>query len=121
MNYITQILIADTDSIVTNIELDKDMVNSNELGKLKLEHKVDKGIFISGKLYWLSNSLGEVIVRAKGIKSTSITYFDYIKLLNKPISEIVNYTRFYLSEWRIEVFKRISLRVKLLIFKSYYR
>lgn len=77
-----EIFYSDTDSIITNIELDNSMISPNELGKLKLEHKIDKGIFISGKTYWLSNDNGEVINRAKGIKSSSISYFDYVNLLN---------------------------------------
>lgn len=43
----------DTNSIVTNIELDEHLVDKNELGKLKLEHKVKKGIFITNKTYCL--------------------------------------------------------------------
>lgn len=77
-----EIFYSDTDSIVTNKELDDSMISSNEIGKLKLEHKIDKGIFISGKTYWLSDDNGEVINRAKGIKSSSISYFDYVNLLN---------------------------------------
>lgn len=76
------IFYSDTDSIVTNIKLDDSMVSPTELGKLKLEHNIDKGIFISGKTYWLSNNKGEVINKAKGIKSTSLSYFDYMNLLN---------------------------------------
>ena len=42
---------SDTDSIVTDIKLPDSMISNNELGKLKLEHEVIKGIFISGKFY----------------------------------------------------------------------
>lgn len=59
------------------------MVNDKEIGKLKLEHKVDKCIFISGKLYCLYGNFGKYINRAKGVKSTSLLYFDYMKLLDK--------------------------------------
>jgi hypothetical protein len=44
---------SDTDSIVTNIELPKYMVSPTELGKLKLEHNIKHGIFITGKTYCL--------------------------------------------------------------------
>jgi hypothetical protein len=36
---------------LTDLELDEAMVNAKELGKLKLEHKVGKGIFITNKTY----------------------------------------------------------------------
>jgi hypothetical protein len=48
----------------------------------KLEHLIDKAIFIAGKTYWLCNDKGVFVNKAKGIKSTSLSYFDYIKLLN---------------------------------------
>nr|YP_009543519.1 DNA polymerase type B [Coniothyrium glycines]AYU74409.1 DNA polymerase type B [Coniothyrium glycines] len=73
---------SDTDSIVTDKELDPSMISPNEIGKLKLEHKVDEGIFISGKTYWLYNTKGKVVNKAKGIKSKSLSYIDYMKLLN---------------------------------------
>jgi len=38
---------SDTDSIVTYIVLPNSMVSSNVLGKNKLEHKSDKGIFLA--------------------------------------------------------------------------
>lgn len=58
------------------------MVSSNEIGKLKLEHKVDKGIFITNKTYCLINNNNEFINKAKGIKSSSLSITDYEKLLN---------------------------------------
>lgn len=72
----------DTDSIVTNKELPKDMVDAKALGKLKLEHKIDKAIFISGKLYCIYDDKGNFINKVKGINSSSLSYFDYVKLLN---------------------------------------
>lgn len=47
------IFYSDTDSIVTDMELPDSMVNSKEIGKLKLENKVKKVIFISAKTYCL--------------------------------------------------------------------
>ena len=41
------IFYSDTDSLVTNIKLPDYMVNNKELGKLKLEYEIDKGIFVS--------------------------------------------------------------------------
>lgn len=72
----------DTDSIVTDKELDSSMISSKLLGKLKLEHEIAKGIFISGKIYCLIDKSGIFINRAKGIISSSLLYDDYLKLLN---------------------------------------
>lgn len=58
------------------------MVDSKELGKLKLEHEVKQGIFISGKIYWFMTKDGKIINRAKGINSSSLSYDDYASLLH---------------------------------------
>jgi len=42
----------DTDSIVTDIPLDKDLVGNN-IGQFKLEHNIKEGYFISNKTYCL--------------------------------------------------------------------
>lgn len=77
-----EIFYSDTDSIVTNIKLPNSLVNKNELGKLKLEHIIKKGIFITGKTYCLIDENDNFINKAKGIKSSSLNYEDYLKLLN---------------------------------------
>ena len=77
-----KIYYSDTDSIVTNLELPKYLVNPNILGLLKLEHVLNEGIFISNKIYWLSDVKGNFLIIAKGIKSDSVTYGDFLALLN---------------------------------------
>lgn len=74
---------SDTDSIVTDIELPESLISNTELGKIKLEHKIAKGIFISGKTYCMINVKGEYINMAKGIKANSLSYNNYVDLLNK--------------------------------------
>ena len=73
---------SDTDSIVTNIELPNDVVSKTELGKFKLEYKVKKGIFMSGKTNCLVLEDGTLIKRAKGVKAEMLHYNDYFYLLN---------------------------------------
>jgi len=77
-----KIYYSDTDSIVTDICLPNNMVDPTSLGKLKLEHMVNKGVFISGKTYCIIDNNGLYINRAKGVDSSSLSYNDYIKLLN---------------------------------------
>lgn len=85
-----KIYYSDTDSIVTDIHLPDNMVHPTELGKLKLEHKIKKGIFISGKLYSLITDNDEQIIKAKGVKSNSLTFIDFRSLLeNKDINHAI--------------------------------
>ncbi len=73
---------SDTDSIVTSKKLPDYLLSSSELGKLKLEHEIDKAIFISGKTYCLIDKKGNFINIAKKVKSSCLTYKDYLDLLN---------------------------------------
>lgn len=73
---------SDTDSIVTNIKLPSNFVSPTELGKLKLEHNIKHGIFITGKTYCMITYENKFINKAKGIKSKSLNYTDYCLLLN---------------------------------------
>lgn len=68
----------DTYSIVTNIKLSDNLVSSKEIGKLKLEHKVKKGIFITNKTYCLIDDKDKFINCAKGIKSWTLEYIHYV-------------------------------------------
>jgi len=77
-----KIFYSDTDSIVTSQKLPESLVNDKELGKFKLEHVIKKGIFISGKTYCLLTDKDIFINRAKGVKSNSLNYNDYVNLLN---------------------------------------
>lgn len=85
----------DTDSIITDIELPKEMVDKKIIGKLKKEYSIWKGYFIAGKTYLLVLDLLGVIItkefmveikdflikKVKGIDATSLTEEDYIKML----------------------------------------
>ena len=76
---------SDTDSIVTDIKLGENMVDSSKLGKLKLEHFVKKGIFISNKTYCLIDDNYNFINNAKGIKSSYLSFSDYEALNNQSV------------------------------------
>lgn len=92
MNLGGKLYYSDTDSIVTDIELPADMVDSKAIGKLKLEYKIIKGYFLSGKTYCLvipeeykdntrdkSIEHGNVI-KSKGFDKKSLNENDFIKL-----------------------------------------
>lgn len=58
------------------------MVSPKELGLLKLEHILNEAIFISNKLYLMWDVKDKYYTVAKGIKSNSLSYIDFMKLLN---------------------------------------
>ena len=74
----------DTDSLVTNIPLDKTMVG-NQIGQFKLEHRVQEGYFMSSKTYCLLLENGQTIIKAKGILNSSLTLEDFKKLYKGEI------------------------------------
>ena len=74
----------DTDSIVVDKPLPDFLVSSTELGKLKLEHVLKKGIFIAPKVYCLVTEDNQFIYKVKGLnKNVTLTLSDFESLLNK--------------------------------------
>ena len=64
---------SDTDSIVTDKELPQHLVGV-ELGQLKLEHVVRKGVFLAPKAYILEAVNGEVVIRVKGVIEETVSH-----------------------------------------------
>ncbi len=62
--------------------MSKDLVDEKAIGKLKLEHLVHKGHFISGKTYCLLLTSGKEVIRSKGVIRDELTQDDFINLLN---------------------------------------
>lgn len=58
----------DTDSIISDIELDKKYIDQYELGKLKLESIIKKGYFFCSKMYYIIKDNNKSEFKAKGIK-----------------------------------------------------
>ena len=70
---------SDTDSIVTNIPLDNELV-SPDLGKFELEHTIKRAYFISSKTYCLITKFGTPIIKAKGVRNHELIEEDFISL-----------------------------------------
>jgi DNA polymerase type B, organellar and viral len=73
---------SDTDSIVTDLSLDKlkELMPGKvgtELGQLKFEYIIRKGYFISNKVYALLLNDGTIIKKGKGFSTDSISFSDY--------------------------------------------
>ncbi|OIT19097.1 dna polymerase, partial [Nicotiana attenuata] len=57
----------DTDSVILGSPLPDDDVSPTELGKFKLEHKLNKGIFLAPKGYSLWTDKNHIITKHKGL------------------------------------------------------
>ena len=87
----------DTDSIVIDKPLAVDKVGNN-LGQMKLEHTIKKGVFIAPKVYALETIDGEVIIKVKGVSRPvlqTLTYNDLQQLLIKDSIIKVNQEKQY--------------------------
>nr|QWO71369.1 DNA polymerase [Termitomyces sp. T123] len=77
-----KIYYSDTDSIVTDLTLERlneelpDKIG-NKLGQLKLEYLVEEAYFISNKTYFLFTYDGQEIKKAKGISPESLSKSDF--------------------------------------------
>ena len=76
------LIYSDTDSIVTDLSLNKfkevmpEKVGK-ELGLLKFEYQIRKGYFISNKVYALLLNDGTIIKKGKGFSTDSISLSEY--------------------------------------------
>lgn len=78
---------SDTDSIATNLDLPKNMLDENEIGKLKLVHYAEKAYFITNKLYCLLVN-GKTYIKSKGLISRDLKWDDFVKLYHKHILDV---------------------------------
>ena len=70
---------SDTDSVVLPKSLPLNFIGK-ELGQMKLEHQIEKGIFIRKKLYAIIDNMGNLTVKSSGVKSSTLN-FEKFKLL----------------------------------------
>lgn len=63
----------DTDSVFLSNPLPDHMVDSNELGKFKLEGKIKEAYFLAPKSYRLQSESGQITIRHKGATRNYVT------------------------------------------------
>jgi len=91
-----KIFYSDTDSIVTDIDLNN--INSKlvgkELGQFKLEYLIKEAYFVSNKTYCLLLNEDKTIIKTKGVLSNSLTLEDFktMYFLSKNVSGTKRYT-----------------------------
>jgi hypothetical protein len=91
-------LYSDTDSAVLENPLSPSFVDSNKLGMMKLEHVITEGYFISKKVYGFKNSIGETIIKSKGIEK-GVLDLDKFILLSKG-EDITVQTTVFMKNFR---------------------
>lgn len=85
VRYSDSLYYSDTDSLVTDKEIDSSDISSSKIGLFKLEGKIKKAIFIAPKLYYMKLEHND-IVKAKGVKQGLASESHFIKLYeNNPI------------------------------------
>ena len=80
-------IMSDTDSVVLSKPLNPDFIGK-ELGQMKLEHEIKKGIFLRKKLYYILNIKDQEVIKASGLDSSKLNYNSFINLLNGESVEI---------------------------------
>lgn len=88
---------SDTDSAVLPYAL-PDLSVGNEIGQMKLVHKINSGIFIRKKLYAIIDSDNLEVIKSSGIDSKDLTFDSFKQLLKGESIEIIG-TQFKL-EWK---------------------
>jgi hypothetical protein len=74
-----KVIYMDTDSLVTTVCLPV----SENIGFMKLESRIVKGVFVRPKMYGYVDDKGKETVRVKGM-GKKISYADFLKLENEP-------------------------------------
>jgi hypothetical protein len=93
MKYVDNLYYSDTDSLITDIELDDNLVSDTQIGLFKLEYKIKRAIFIAPKLYYMELE-NETIIKAKGVNPELLIYDDFLKLYNSECIEISTVIKF---------------------------
>jgi hypothetical protein len=79
-----EVYYSDTDSLVVNRPLPDRYLDKAALGKLKLEHEIQEGIFAMPKVYWLKTKEGKEVFKCKGYPGT-LTRDQYLALLGAKL------------------------------------
>ncbi|RGB22181.1 DNA polymerase Bc [Rhizophagus diaphanus] len=75
-----KIFYSDTDSLVLDGPLPEEHLDSETLGKLKLEHTIEEGIFVMPKVYYLKTTEGKEVTKCKGFPG-KLSRAQYLELL----------------------------------------
>lgn len=86
-NLTGQCYYTDTDSIITDRPISEDKI-SDKIGEMKLESELEKGYFISPKLYALKTKEGKEIIKSRGIPNNILNWKDFEVLFRGEVLEL---------------------------------
>ena len=81
---------SDTDSIIIEEQLPNELIG-NKIGQFKLEHKINKAVFLAPKTYGFIDKDGKQIIKIKGLSTKVTDQFDFDTmwlLLEKGSSQV---------------------------------
>jgi len=70
---------SDTDSVVLEKEINSEFIGL-DIGQMKLEHKIKKGVFARKKLYAIQNDKDKFIIKASGADKNKLKYDDILNI-----------------------------------------
>jgi len=85
------LIYSDTDSVVLKDKLDDQYVGK-ELGKMKLEYEIKRGIYLDKKLYAVETTNDKIIKKAVGMNSRQLSiddYFNFVKGYSLTTSDTI--------------------------------
>ena len=103
-------IMSDTDSAVLPCPLPDHLVGK-ELGQMKLECIIKKGIFIKKKFYYILTSDNQEIIKSSGIDSSKLDYNSFVRLL-KGETITIDRTTFNL-DWKELSINVVSSKIKI--------
>jgi hypothetical protein len=105
----------DTDSLIT----DKELPVGDELGSLKLEHKISEAVFLQPKVYSIIDDHGENFVKIKGFRNHKVSHTDFLRVLENDDLSSLNVSGTKILGYKENLFRHHSLKItKEKIFKS---
>ena len=96
---------SDTDCVVIDKPLSPDLIG-NKLGQVKLEHIINKAVFLAPKVYALITDQGEQIIKAKGLTKDviqDINIADFEFLLSKDSSKLLKQSKLSKSLYNSDI------------------
>ena len=86
---VTNPIYCDTDSVIT----EKELITGNELGQLKLEMKIYRGVVVRPKFYAVQDYNNKEYVKIKGL-GKRLSYLEFLGLLTTKYIEYDKFTKF---------------------------
>lgn len=91
---------SDTDSIFCKNALNPEFISKIEIGKFKLENKINEAIFLLPKVYMLKTFENETIIKCKGLNSKLLTDIDIYNIFFNSSSFIKKWVSHFKRDFK---------------------